>query len=225
MMKFALITVAALALTPATAAAQIQFEGTVTGTMAADGMEVEMVQHMRGSMLRLDLTVPGAGSMTQITNVQSGEMLMVVHEEKMWMDMAAMRQMMPGLSAESASGEGDMPEIQETDRIETIAGYECRHYILSFEGGGDEIDVCAAPGLGCFIPGAPAGLDRGDSGGLPGLPQEAERWIELFGDGFFILSMDAGDASFVVRELERGEPAEEMFTPPADYTEMKIPIR
>ncbi|MDH3732193.1 MAG: DUF4412 domain-containing protein [Gemmatimonadota bacterium] len=222
-----LIIAAVFASTPLTAQEGIvQFEGKVTGTMAADGMEVEMVQHMRGPMMRLDLALPdGGGSMTQVTNVQSGEMLMIIHEEKMWMDMASMSRMIPGFSAEEASGKGDMPTITETERVEEIAGRECRHYILSFEGDGEEIDVCAAGGLGCFIPGAPAGLNRGNASGFPGLPQEAERWIEVFGDGFFILRMDAGDASFVVHELEPGQPEEDLFTPPADYTEMKMPIR
>lgn len=221
----ALVLVAA-ALAPAAAPAQIvQFEGRVTGTMAAEGMEVEMVQTMKGSMMRLDMTLPGdAGSVTQITNVQSGEMLMILHDEKMWMDMAVMGRMIPGFSAPaSASDQVELPEFRPTERIENIAGYECRHYILVIEGG-EDVDVCAASGLGCFIPGSPAGLSREGSGGVPALPQSAELWLETFEDGFFVLSLEAGGASIRVHELEQGSPPDELFRPPADYEEMKIPI-
>ena len=222
-----LVLAGAAALSPAATSAQIQFEGRVTGTMGADGIEVEMVQHMKGSMMRLDVSLPdGGGTMSQITDVESGKMLMIVHEQKMWMDIAMMSQMMPGVAAQAASTqEIELPEFRRTERVETIAGYECRHYILVLDGGDGEVDVCAAPDLGCFIPGAPAGLGRGESKAIPALPQSAELWIQEFGDGFFILSMNAGDASYVVSEVEQGSPPDELFTPPADYTEMKMPGR
>ncbi len=224
-MKSRIFTFAVVAaLTPIPASAQIQFEGTVSGTMEADGTKVEMVQRMKGSMMRLDMNLPDkGGSVSQITDVKSGKTLMIVHQEKMWMDMAMMRQMMPGFATQEASAQQtELPGIRRTERVETIAGYECRHYILTLDEEFD-VDVCAASGLGCFVPGAPAGLDRGGSDAIPNLPRSAELWTREFGDGFFILSMKAGDASYVARTLDQTAPAEEVFTPPAEYTEMKIP--
>jgi hypothetical protein len=214
----------ASALIPATTSAQTQFEGKVVTTVSAAGLDVEMVQHMKGSMMRLDLSVPDGGSMSQIIDVESGESLMVVHEQKMWMDMAMMGSFMPGSSPEAASTEVVLPDFRRTERVETIAGRECRHSLLILEGGGEEVDVCATSGLGCFIPGAPAGLERGGSEGIPALPQSAELWLAEFPDGFFILSLTTEGASMVVSEVEPGSLPDEMFAPPADYTEMKVPI-
>ena len=61
-MKSRIFTFAVVAaLTPIAASAQIQFEGTVSGTMEADGTKVEMVQRMQGSMMRLDMNLPDKG--------------------------------------------------------------------------------------------------------------------------------------------------------------------
>ena len=84
-------------------------------------------------------------------------------------------------------------------------------------------DVCAAQGLGCFIPGAPAGLERAASRSIPSLPQSADLWIEEFEDGFFILKMEGGGASYVALEVEPGALPDELFSPPADYDEMALP--
>jgi hypothetical protein len=72
---------------------------------------------------------------------------------------------------------------------------------------------------------APAGLDRGKSEGIPALPRGAELWLAEFPDGFFILSLTAEGASMVVSEVAPGSLPDERFAPPADYTEMKVPIR
>ena len=218
------ILAAAVLFTPAAALAQpqAQFEGTVKGTMSADGTNIEMVQHMKGSMARMDMTLDDGQSMSTIFDAESGKMLMIVHADKMWMDMAMMSGMIPGMNKEKASTAVEVPEFRRTDEVEEIAGHECRHYILMFDG--TEVDVCAAPGLGCFIPGAPAGLSRGKASSVPELPQEAELWLKEFPDGFFILKMttENGDASYVAQELEQGSPPDELFKPPSDYKEMKM---
>ena len=213
-------------LIPATAAAQpqAQFEGMVKGTMSADGMNIEMVQYMKGSMARVDMTMDDGMSMSTIFDAKSGKMLMIVHDQKMWMDAAMMSAMIPGASEASANASKvEIPEFRRTERVETIAGHECRHYILLLDG--VEVDVCAAPGLGCFIPGAPAGLSRGNATSVPELPKDAERWLKEFPDGFFILSMttDNGDASYTAQALEPGSPPDELFRPPSDYKEMTMP--
>ena len=220
------LIVAALALLSPTAAmaqAPERFEGMVKGTMSADGMDIEMVQYMKGSMARVDMTMDDGVSMSTIFDAQSGKMLMLVHDQKMWMDAAMMTGMFAGASqAPATSAKVEIPEFRRTEEVEEIAGYECRHYIFMFEG--MEVDVCAAPGLGCFIPGAPAGLSRGGTTSVPELPQEAELWLKEFPDGFFVLRMttEDGAASYVAEDLDPGLPADELFRPPENYKEMKM---
>ena len=217
------LIVAAVAFVPFGAGAQVtQFEGTVRGTITAEGMEVDIVQHMKGSKLRLDMAVPEAGEVSQIMDMQSGETVMLLHSEKMWMDLSVMQRFMPGMG-DGPTMETEIPQIRETGETDKIAGYDCKYVDLVPEGG-ETIRVCAASGLGCFIPGTPAGLNRGESGSMPGLPQDAERWLEHFADGFFILSLEGGGASYRASEIREGTPEDGLFVPPSDYQEMSIPF-
>jgi len=188
-------------------------------------MTVEIEQLVKGSKMRLDLTLPDGGqSFSQISDMASGQRIMLLHEQEMWADMAAMSAMIPGFNAPaSAATDAQPPEFDATDQLETIAGIECRHYILHLDGG-EDVDVCAATGMGFFMPGAPAGPNGGGVGGaMPTLPQGADIWLEAFDDGFFVLSLEGGGASYRATEVESGSPPDEAFDPPSNYSEMQIP--
>ncbi|MCI0436780.1 MAG: DUF4412 domain-containing protein [Gemmatimonadetes bacterium] len=225
-------------LLPTMAAGQAAFEGTIKATMSGGGMEIGVVQHARGSMMRQDMSMGNAGSMSIITDAESKKAIMLVHDQKMWMDMAAINEMManmPGMGRQNNPPEGEpatLPEIRRTDRVETIAGHECRHYIIVNPSG--DIDLCAITGLGFFMPGGgpPAmgpmgGGMRGPS--MPSLPRNSEMWLKEFADGFFVLKLEAatpqGAMTWVVQSIERKTIPEELFRPPADYSEMKMPGR
>jgi len=234
-MKRTMLLAAAALVAPAAAHAQTAFEGTVKAVMSGGGMEIEIEQHARGRMLRQDMTMQG-GSVSVITDNESGKVLMLMHAQKMWMDMAAMSQMMGGMGRgaqpPAAAPPTELPEIRRTDRVETIAGHECRHYIMPNPNG--EVDLCAMTGMGFFMPGGgPPGMGgmagRGQSPSMPALPANAEIWQKEFKDGFFVLKVDAstaqGKVSWVVRSLEKKTIPEEMFKPPPGYNEMKMPGR
>jgi hypothetical protein len=227
------LAIAGLALlSPAVVSAQAAFEGTVKGIMTAGGNEMQLVQHARNGMMRQDLVMSGGqGTFSTITDGQTGQTIMILHQQRMWMDLAVMSRMMPGMLGGGAPSAPqapalDLPEIERTDRVETIAGHECRHYLVANASGA--IDICAANGLGSFVPGAPPsmGMMGGGAPAMPALPQNAELWLRDFPDGFFILSMtseSAGGMSFQVLEVDRMPLQPELFEPPAGYREMKIP--
>ncbi len=227
---------AATFLVPSAVVAQEAFEGSIKAVMAASGMEIVIEQHTRGQMFRQDMNMPSAGgSISVISNNADDKTIMLIHDQKMWMDMAMMRQMMRGMMGraqeQAATETGEMPEVRRTDRTETIAGHECRHYMVMHKDG--EIDLCAATGMGFFMPtgGVPsmAGMGRSQGPSMPELPKGAEKWAKEFADGFFVLKMQAqteqGPMSWTVQSIEKKKLPDELFKPPAGYNEMKMPGR
>jgi len=239
-MKPHILWTAALALcAPAVLSAQA-FEGTITALMTADRVEMQVAQHVRGTMVRQDVTTP-QGNISVITDRASGKSIILMHDQKMWMDMGAMAEMMGrGRGATASEPAKDLPEIRRTDRTETIAGHECRHHIMVAPQG--ETDLCAATGMGVFLPGmspsqmggmgamGPMGgmggmRGRGAGGAGPELPTDAALWLATFGDGFFVLKMQNSDMTWIARSVERKSLPPDLFEPPADYSEMKLPGR
>lgn len=227
-MTSATLRLIAAMVAPIAAGAQ-PFEGKITAVLSAGGMQIESEQHLRGTMMRQDMNMAG-NSVSIITNRESGKVIMLNHPQKMWIDMAAMNQMMGRMGrggAESREAPKEMPPIERTDRVETIAGHECRHYVINTTGG--KVDLCAASGMGIVLPGgAPSmgGMGRAQGPALPNLPN-ADVWARAFKDGFFVLKMDAtnaqGAVSWVAKSVERKAVSDDLFGPPSGYKEMKMP--
>jgi hypothetical protein len=111
------------------------------------------------------------------------------------------------------AGEDEPLQFEATGESETVAGYECRYYRLRDPNGlqdGDEVCVTTALGFAGMGPGA-AGAQLDDAA----LRQQ-------FRDGFMILkSRDAqGVLEYEVTRIERTAVADDMFEPPAGYTEL-----
>jgi hypothetical protein len=227
------VTISAIALAvvvPVVAPAQGAFEGTVRGRLNAGAMTIEMEQHTRPNAMRQDLTM-GGNRMSVIAERATGRQVMLLHDQKTWADMTAMMKMMASMGRGGpppAEKPPSLPEFRRTDRVETIAGRECRHYVTT--SGGTEIDMCAASGMGVFLPGAPP---SGGMGGpptgptMPPLPDDAATWMNAFADGFFVLKMEAntpqGKLTWLTLAVEAKSLPDDLFRPPAGYTEMKIP--
>lgn len=205
------------------------FEGTIAGVMTAEGRQVETEQLIRGSMRRHNMNMAG-NSVSIITDGESGKTLLLNHAQKMWMDMAAMNQMMGRMgrgARQRTETPQEMPPIERTDRVETVAGHQCRHYIVNSPNG--KVDLCAASGMGVVLPGGSSpmgGMGRNQGPSLPELPN-ASVWKRAFSDGFFVLRMEAataqGTVSWVAKSVERKAVSEDEFRPPAGYSEMKLP--
>lgn len=204
------------------------FEGTIVGVLSTGKMQIETSQHMRGRMVRRDMNMAG-NNVSVITDGESGKMILLNHPQKMWIDMASMNQMMARMgrgAKETEDAPKEMPPIERTDRVETIAGHECRHYLINIQGG--NVDLCAATGMGIMMPGGvpSMGMGRPQGPSMPALPN-ADVWMRAFKDGFFVLKMDAtskdGTMSWLVKSVEKKSVPEDQFKPPATYNEMKMP--
>jgi hypothetical protein len=227
------VTISAIALVvfvPVGSTAQGAFEGTIRARMNAGAINIEMEQHTRPNAMRQDMTMDG-NRLSVITERAGGRQIMLLHDQKAWTDMTAMMKMMASMGrggAPPAEKPQALPEFRRTDRVETIAGRECRHYVTS--SGGTEIDMCAVSGMGVFLPGAPP---SGGMGGpppgpaMPPLPDDAATWMKAFADGFFVLKMEAntpqGKLTWLALAVEAKSLPDDLFRPPAGYSEMKIP--
>jgi hypothetical protein len=228
-------------------AAQKPFEGSVTYRMEADGSTIDMVHYVKDDNIRVELDA-GANTMIIITNLDASKQIAIMPERRQWMDLKAMQERMASMMGNAAdqttADEADPTdfEIQATGQKETIAGHECEHYIYSTSDG--ETDVCAAKGLGWYFGNPAGGAMGGMSGGmgammggrgnndratasLPGLSnKQREQWQKLYADGFFPLKVTHegrnGAMSLIVTAIEQKSLADDLFTPPPGYSEMKI---
>jgi hypothetical protein len=244
--RIAIPLIAVLAL-PVTASAQTQFEGTVKYRMDIQGSQsVDMVHHVKGEDIRVDMNMSGQ-SISLIMNRPGTRQIFLLHDSQQWMDMKALQSMMAAMGRGSAEQQQEVDvgnlEIKATGQKETIAGHECEHY--TFTSDGNQVDVCAATGLGWYF-GTPAmggGMMMGMGGrgrgmgmggmaggtgnqGVPGLSNaQVAEWQQKFANGFFPLKMTVtgeNSLTLVVTELQQRDLDLPLFRAPATYTEMRI---
>jgi hypothetical protein len=232
--------VLAAALLAPEARAQAPFEGVITYAMTGNkGQALEMRYMTKGSRYRMEMGPESA----MIMDAGSSSMILLMPAQKSYMRMD-LRQAAAGMGSlaeimEKAKGGGrpaatgaravpaTPPKITATGRTETIAGHSCEHYLF---GDAQDMDVCAAKGLGYF--GMGAGSARGPMGmgaGVGGmLPPGWDHTAKAFADGFLPLKLErvkAGTRELVMEctQLERKALADALFVPPPDYKEIKMP--
>ena len=111
---------------------------------------------------------------------------------------------------EHRTGDHPRAEIVRTGRKETIAGYECEHWLV--KGVEHEIDACVASGLGTFT--MSAGREREDA------------WTGALRDqqGFPLKVTRVGGAAVMeVTKIEKKALDASLFAPPSDYQKIEMP--
>ena len=228
--RFVLPTLVSIGLS-FTAYAQAPFEGVVTMKMSGAGDAGEITQSYKGGKSRTDVASRGE-SAAMIMDMATGTMTMLMPPQKMYMvmDLRAMGAAARGLGAgrggeRGQAAAGAPPKITATGRTETVAGYTCEWYTM---GEKDETEVCAAKGLGFFAFGqSPMSRGGASMGALAGLGANAQL-VNAFKDGFFPLKLatNQGGKKQTVMEVTKVEKKTldaSLFSPPSDYTEMKMP--
>lgn len=235
-----------LALLSTPLAAQKQFEGTVTYRANVQGQTMEMTHRVKGEDIRVDMNMQGQ-SLSLLLNKAGTKQIALMHDTREWMDVKALMDQMSAMMAQM--GRGNMQEeeadvdvenldIRATGQKETIAGRACEHYMITSDG--NEIDVCAATGLGWYfgtaamgnsmmaMTGRGRGMEMGRGRGrgnrsVPGLSNaQIARWQARFADGFFPLKITVTGETpvdLVVTELREEQLDLPLFRPPADYRE------
>ena len=195
---------------PVVAHAQSKFEGSITMALMARQGTTEVTYLVRGDQLRVDM--PAAGGMTGYLVRDAGKnaMTMVMPSQRMYMDLGALQAVMPDAATQAAT----TPDIKRTGKMETIAGVECEHVIVTAKEG--QYDVCGAKGLGSFAPSSPMG--RGNSG-PPGL--------DRLGKDFFPLKVQkvGGEVAMQVTKIEKKSLDASLFAVPDGYQKMQMPGR
>jgi len=219
-----LIPVAAAALVAvAPASAQSAFQGVVKYRLTTEGRTVDVTYLTKGDRARSEMQMDGM-AIAMLMDASATTMTTLMPSEKMYMtmDLSRMRQQARPDTAEQ--------QFTATGRTETIAGHECEHYLT---GTAQNTDMCVATGLGYYLGGGAAGRRGPGSGGNSyGLPRpgdaRAAAFRAKFSNGFFPLRLTVTEGGkvttdMVVTSIEPRALADDLFTVPADFTEMRMP--
>lgn len=192
------------------------FEGALTIRMQAErGMEMQ--QLIKGDKVRTEMGARGQeGVMIMDGGAQT--MTMIMPSEKMYMVMDLKAG--PGRPAQR---QGETPKITKVGTSETIAGRTCDNFLVGDE---QDMEVCAAKGLGFYMSGRNPMGGRSPMGRVPDFHQEAI--MREYKDGFFPLRITrvAGGKREVMMEVTRIEPRPldaALFAVPAGYQQMNMP--
>jgi hypothetical protein len=195
----------AWAIAPARAEAQA-FEGLVTAkiTLGEGGREAREVHYaLRPGLVRIEM--PGRGDARSV-------MIMDQTAKTTTMLMPAMKKYMvmpiPENTGEPREATRPPGEVVRTGKKETIAGYECEHWVV--KGGEHDVDACVAAGLGAFT--------------MPARGRESA-WTSVLRDqrGFPLKVARDGNTIMEVTKIEKKPLDASLFTPPSDYERMEMP--
>jgi hypothetical protein len=219
-----MIGTAALALLLAPAAVVAQgFEGVISMKLTGGGQDMELTQYVKGARTRQEFSGGPMGAAAMIIDGTTGKVMMLVDEQKMYMVMEA------GSAAAADAPDGPVPEITATGRKDNIAGHACEYYQVKMPEGGT-VEICAATGLGYYtrfndFPGGRGGR----RGGGAAATRNVRFWQEKFSEGFFplktVTTQNGQTMTMEVTKIEKKSVSDDLFTPPAGYTEMKMPGR
>ena len=207
------IAAALLLAAPALLAAQPNdFEGVVTMKVATEEGERVLDFQLRKGKLRMEMTSEGQ---TGVMVFDGQKMLMLMPAQNMYMEMPAT---MGGRGRDTAAAG---PTITRTGRMETIAGWQCEHWLFKDERG--DTDVCVAKGLGTFFGMGPQ-MGRGGRGAGRG----GAAWQrELRAGNLFPLKVTppAGTpGAMEVTKIEKKSLDASLFEVPKGYTQMQMPM-
>lgn len=215
--------VAAL-LAPASLVAQDVFEGTVAYSAQINGMSIDMVHHVKGKKVRMEMAVPGMGEMIVLMDMDKKEMNTIMPTQQAYMTMNLDQAMAMAGQQGAAAMQGPEPEITRTGQMETVAGHRCENVVIEAEG--NAINMCVATDIGYYFMGGSSG-GRGGMAGSPaaGMSEAMQEQIrELFGSGFFPLRMTMSQGSqsvsLVATSIEKKSISDDLFTIPEGYTKM-----
>ena len=222
-MRFIPVAAAAL-VAVAPASAQSTFEGVVKYRLTTEGRTVDVTYMTKGNRARSEMQMDGM-SMAMLMDASATTMTTLMPAEKMYMTMDLTRMRQRAQTSDTAA-----QEFTATGRTETIAGHECEHYLT---GTGQNTDMCVATGLGYYLGGGAAGRRGPGSGSSSyGMPRpgdaRAAAFRAKFPNGFFPLRLTVTEGGkvttdMVVTSVEQRALADDLFTVPADFTEMRMP--
>jgi hypothetical protein len=223
----AFAALAPLAVRPA--AAQQPFEGVITvRTTGMQSQQQDAQYYVRQGASRVEMT-SSRGQMVLVTDPQKQTMYMMMPEQKTYMERPLASP--PGPVTKDAPAE---PQVVRTGRTDTIAGFQCEHVTITTERG--TADACMTRQLGA-VPAMGAGMRRGmgGQGGGAGGAGAGARGGAMGGSwraaldaqpdlGFPLRVENDGRTVWEVTKVERRTLDPALFTVPAGYQQMQMPM-
>ena len=209
-----LLALAALAGSPAAAAAQPAFEGVVTMRMQVEHAPQPMTMRylIRQGRMRSE-TEMGGMQMATIVDPAKQEAYVLMPGQRSYMVMS-----LDAAAAQGAAASGPVPEVTRTGRTETVAGHTCEHVLVKVEA--QTIDMCLATDMPALVmPGARMG---------PGARAGQAAWQRALGGtqlGFplKVTSVGGTASTLEVTSIERKALDASLFEVPADFQRMQLP--
>jgi hypothetical protein len=193
------------------------FEGIVSLRVRELGGEVQA--YLKADNVRMELATPmGAGVV--IANSASGPVYLVLPARQVVMVVKRSGSVEPA--------DPSAARLTATGREDEVAAHRCEVFRSRDPGGGADLDLCLARGLGTIGAGAGALFDNplGQVGlGRPGRSQGAA-WVAALARRR-LFPLRAADTTGVPRwevtRIERRPMADTLFSPPAGFQRMELP--
>lgn len=213
-----------------------EFEGEVVMKMETAGAKgAHITYFIKDDHSRIEMQMPDQPGLktAMLMDMNAGKMTTLMPAQKMYMtiDIKAAGEEAKKRHDKADDNEAtEYPRLTPTGNKETIAGYECEHWLM---GEKQEIDMCVAKGLGYF--GMGGGMGR--AGALKNLILNPKmlvevakhpEWMKLLEGGAFPLKItvkgdDKEGMTMEATKIEKKSLDAALFTIPADYKEMKLP--
>ena len=212
------------------------FEGSIAMKVQGEGQRnMQMTYFLKGKQTRIETAIPDVpeGSAVMLWDTEGGKITTLMPSRKMYvvMDLKQAAEDFKGTKKSHGGDDAEFPRLTSTGKKETIAGHECEHWLM---GEKDEVDICAAKGLGYF------GMGGQSAGGLGSwrnfvfspkmLAQAAAHpeWVKFLEGGAFPLKLTATSdgkvmMSMEATKIEKKAIDDSLFSIPADYKEMSVP--
>lgn len=185
------------------------FEGVISMRLVGSGAAAGTTQDVeyyasRSGKARVSFNMQ-MGKVSVIMAPADGKMYVLMDQMSQYLERDLANITAPG-GIESA------PKIVRTGRKESIAGWECEHVTI------DEIDVCAATGLGAYL----------NVGGNLMMRGGMQPWQSaVLKENIFPLkvTLPDGKVQMQVTKIEKKSVEPAMFQVPSNYTKVTLPAR
>lgn len=214
-----------------------EFEGVVEMKLDTPDRQQSMAMtfYLKGERTRMETNlgdIPEAQAV-MLLDMSKGEMTTLIPQQKMYMtiNLEEMRKAAEGMGAtDEENKEPKFAKLTATGKTETIAGYQCEHWLM---GDNQEIDMCVAKGLGYFGMGDKLG-GFGSMKNLVFSPKMLAaaaahpEWVKFLSGGAFPLKITMNEGgkvtmSMEATKIERKQLDNGLFSVPADYKKLSVP--
>lgn len=194
---------------PASLAAQSKFEGVISVRLAGAQGAAEGTYSVKGDQVRMDLQNNGLMIAYTLMGGAGSPVSVVMPGQRVYMEMP--QAAITG-GARGKAVEQQVADVKMTGKMETIAGYQCEHMLVTSDKG-SAFDLCVTKELGAFA--------------MMGSPMQRAApspWQKAVGGNFFPLRVQqvGGDVALEVTKIEKKRLDPALFTIPEGFQKIDM---